>query len=72
MSKSRFNAILRNGQAERLPVDAMIPPEGATRCGTQDIEDIDRPDEQTGGLRVAVVIPDEEPGFNGLHHPVVT
>jgi hypothetical protein len=34
-SGTAFNATLRDGQPEKLPVEA-IPPEGATRC---DIED---------------------------------
>jgi hypothetical protein len=38
MSKPRFNAILRDGQADGLSVDA-IPPEGVTRFRIQDIED---------------------------------
>jgi hypothetical protein len=37
MSKSRFNATLRDGDAVGLTVDA-IPLEGVTRCGIQDID----------------------------------
>lgn len=37
MSKSRFNATLRNGYAVGLLVDA-IPLEGVTRCGIQDVQ----------------------------------
>jgi hypothetical protein len=36
MSKPRFNAILGDGQADGLTVDA-IPQGGTTRCGIQDI-----------------------------------
>lgn len=37
MSKSRFNATLCNGNAVGLTVD-VIPLEGVTRCGIQDID----------------------------------